>query len=532
MGDNGTGKSTILDALTFALFGKPYRKINKGQLVNSINKRDCVVEVEFKTGGDDYRVVRGIRPNVFEIHRNGKQLSNSDTRDHQDALEKQVMKFAYKAFCQVVVLGAATFLPFMQLNPGQRREIIEDLLGLQVFTAMNVVLKDRIYLCDARKREAMVQFDHAEHTLSLIKDHKAKLLAQTEVDIEEKRGRIKQSSDFIRDNLLLMETARGELAKVSELCKNLDAADDKQAALVLLKTQIETKRAGLSKDLRFFEGHDTCPTCKQDINDGHRTDTIEEKRREITEIDDGLEKLAVKLKKLTDVDTTPRARRIELNTELELLSSRIDYMKLYVIELETDIAGIKQRSDDVDDTVLEEAEKIAAEQKKRIDELTEEHKILFAASVLLKDSGIKARIVKQYVPIINTLITKYMAAMEFMCRFELDENFNEKIMSRYMDEFSYESFSEGQKQRIDLALLFTWRAIARKRNSVSTNLLVLDEVFDRSLDSDGIEYVASIVKQLSADCGVVVISHRDQMIDKFNGTMKFALRKNFSEVIE
>ena len=532
VGENGAGKSTILDAITVALFNKPYRKINKPQLVNAINKRDCVVEVELESGGSEYRIVRGVKPALFEVWRDGKML-DSDPRAQQEDLERRVLRCEYRSFCQVVVLGSATFLPFMQLPPWQRREVIEDLLDLQVFGAMKEVLRKRASEHD----RALAELRHEEQTVStFVRDleaREAKRRAQTDVDVEEKRERIRiarEEIDHVDAKLREVVVSSSELSKledsVARVLKQRDSLRESQM-------KIEINRDESRDELEFFEHSSRCPKCEQEITDDHKAMMVQGHRMHIRDYEEGLKLLDERLtetKRGLDRLVTKIDRAREDQRASSALASKREALVEYVREVASDIASIRERRGDDGDL----AAWVGKLEALRSDlAAAEEHSaVMTIAGNLLQDDGVKARIIRQYVPVINAQLARYMERMEFMCRFELDESFEERILSRNMDEFSYECFSQGEKQRIDLALLFTWREVARMKNSVATNLLILDEVFDKSLDGAGIELVSSIIHELAGDHKVIVISHRDVMVDRFVDVKRFVTRNRFSQLEE
>jgi chromosome segregation ATPase len=422
----------------------------------------------------------------------------------------------------------------MQLTTWERREVIEDLLDLQIFTSMNLVLRERLSLCVNKRHDIRNKKELTENSLKLWIEHRARQYAQTEVDVEEKVTRIAAIDEQLADITENIRAGREETEALMRECAPYPNLENKRNEYVDLRTRIAARRSIIRRDISFFENHAACPTCSQQIDEVHRSEMIALKHAEVDEIDHGFllmekkeDELEQQLKAMTDI----HVKISTIRSEITILQSKYSSLSEYASDLSDDIRNIEKRSVSDDDDRIAKLTTDVEGITKQLDELSDEFDILTVAGTLLKDDGIKAKIVKQYIPVINRLISKYMTAMDFMCKFELDENFNEKILSRYMDEFSYESFSEGQKQRIDLALLFTWRAIAKIRNAISTNLLILDEVFDRSLDDDGVDYVTGIIKQLSKDSKVIVISHKDQILDKFHDIVKFELRKNFSEMV-
>lgn len=536
IGENGAGKSTILDALSFVLFNKPFRKVNKGQLINSITRKDLQVEVEFTIGQNRYHVIRGVKPNLFEVYMNGKLLNqSSDVRDYQEILEKQILKINHKSFCQVVVLGSASFVPFMQLPTGQRREIIEDLLDLQIFTTMNMILKQKAAenVNDIWKAEK--DKDLVEEKIKLVREHMAEIQKNSEKLIKEKKERLK-STDFEISKFIekKFEIDR-DIEKLSEKILDEDAMSKRVNKVSKLKHQLEAKIANLNNDIEFLNNHENCPTCQRNIDEGFKAESIDKKNENIAEVSAGLSQLTAeydkvnsRISEIMEIHSDINAKRMELHRVLTKISS----LEEYKAQIQEEIDSIKVTEKDKDTSKLDELVLDLENSKQLIVRLSEDQVLYQAAGVLLKDGGIKSRIIKQYIPIINKLISKYLSAMDFFVQFELDENFNETIKSRYRDEFSYASFSEGEKMRINLAVLFTWRAVAKLRNSVNTNILIMDEVFDSSLDASGTEEFMKILNQLTNDANVYIISHKtDQIVDKFDNVIRFEKHKNFSKMV-
>jgi DNA repair exonuclease SbcCD ATPase subunit len=535
VGENGAGKSTVLDALSFVLFGKAFRKINKPQLLNSITQKGLVVEIEFDIGLNKYKIIRGIKPTVFEVYMNGQLLNQSaEMKDYQEILEKQILKVNHKSFCQVVVLGSATFQPFMQLSAYQRREIIEDLLDLQIFTTMNSILKDKLLVNNEAINECNYKKKIAEEKIKLTKEHLAELQTNNDQLVEDKKQRIVQTNEQVNELSEQYHKIKNIIEDLKEQTSDEASLKKKLDKLSQLRHQIEAKLSMLKKDVSFFEKHDNCPTCKQEIDLKFKCETVETKNTEISEINDGLKRLSeqyselnIKVQVIMNINNKVTENVLELNRLKTKISSLIEYRD----ELEEEINNIKKNTKTEDGNQLDVIEKELKNIEKDYCNQLEERNILSAASTLLKDGGIKSKIIKQYIPIINKLINKYLSAMDFFVQFELDENFSETIKSRYRDEFSYSSFSEGEKMRINLAILFTWRAVAKLRNSINTNILIMDEVFDSSLDSNGTEEFMKIILNLTSDTNTVIISHKtDQLYDKFSKIVRFEKHKNFSRI--
>ena len=538
VGANGAGKSTILDALTFALFSKPFRKINKPQLLNSINQSDCVVELEFDVGKNKYKVVRGIKPAKFEIYQNGVALDeNASVVDQQKHFEQTILKMNYKSFTQIVVLGSSTFVPFMRLPLAARREIIEDILDIQIFSTMNVNLKEKVKVTNDQLK------DH-EYKLSLIKE-KIDMQKQFMMDIDKKNKEDIQEKEK-RKETLLCEALNYE----TEIISNDETINEKTIAVSdtskvkatiskvdSIKNKITTKQKSYNKEKVFFQQNDSCPTCGQSIEEHFKQEKITLLSDKLAEVEKAMSDLGQQLSDLRSQEDTFILLIDEIN-ELNLknrqLKNDINSLHRRIEELDDDIR--KLRDSDVNQREQFSILKSLSEDGKRIQETVsetkEEKNCLLTAAQLLKDSGIKTRIIKKYLPTMNKLINDYLDKMEFSTSFMLNENFEEVIKSRYRDEFSYESFSEGEKARIDIALLLTWRSIAKLKNSVDTNLLILDEIFDGSLDQNGNSDLGWILKTFDEKTNVFVISHRDNIADKFDRCLRFEKHKNYSYVTE
>ena len=534
IGTNGAGKSTILDALSFALFGKPFRKINKPQLVNSITKKNCVVEVEFNIGSKEYKIIRGMKPTVFEVYQNGNLLNQSaEMKDYQELLEKQIIKVNHKSFSQVVVLGSATFQPFMQLTAAQRREVIEDLLDLQIFTVMNSLLKDKVLVNNENISDVNSKKKIVESKIEMTKQHLEDIQSNNTKLISEKEKLIKDSDNQILELNLKFKEAISKIEKFQNDIGDNESISKKINKLSQLKHQIEAKVAILNKDVEFFTNHENCPTCKQHIDESFRNKTVEEKNAQIKETEDGLKLLTLEYETannrlnqimniMTDIQSI-EMQKVEYRTTINSLTK-------YKDKLEQEINSLKENNVVQNDNKIKEYDLELKELNSNYNEYINEKNILAGASVLLKDTGIKSKIIKQYIPVINKLINKYLSSMDFFVSFELDESFNETIKSRHRDDFTYASFSEGEKQKIDLALLFTWRAIAKLRNSISTNLLIMDEIFDSSLDQNATDYLMNIIGDLAKDNNIFIISHKEHMNEKFQNVLRFKKVKNFSQL--
>ena len=536
VGENGAGKSTILDALTFALFGKPYRNINKPLIVNSINGKECLVELEFTAGSKRYLVRRGIKPNVLEIWFGGAMLhQDARAKDYQDMLERMILKMNYKSFTQIVILGTASFTPFMQLKAADRREVIEDLLDIQIFSNMNAVVKDRLATIKGQMAEYKIRLEAVKEKIELHKKHLEELKRNNQEMIAAKRVEI----DNAKHQLVEFEQAQREhQSQIDTLLMQIgdeSAFGSKHTKLGVLKARIESNKTKLEKEVTFYESNDSCPTCKQSIAPEFKSAAVADCTNKIHEFQRGLEKLQEEqdavVKRLRDIAEV-NSRIQSIGRDIANTTTSISHTRRYIDVLEREVdklTGTGVGSGESMDQSKELFEELTGYIEKR-KKATEEKQYLDVAAHLLKDGGIKTKIIKQYLPIINKLVNKYLAAMEFFVNFTIDEEFNEVIKSRHRDDFSYENFSEGEKQKIDLALLLTWRSIARMKNSVNTNLLVLDETFDSSLDTKGTDALLEILHQMPDNTNIFVISHKDQLHDKFNNSIRFEKKQNFSRI--
>lgn len=536
IGQNGAGKSTLLDALSFGLFGKPFRNILKPQLLNSINNKNAVVEVEFSVGAAEFKIVRGIKPNTFEIYQNSNLINqDSNSRDYQAFLEQNVLKLNHKSFHQVVVIGSASFTPFMQLPPAQRRTIIEELLDIQVFSRMNQLLKEKI----ARTKE---QINDVNNQLEIISE-KVKLQNKYITDVESlAKDQVLLKQEEISNNMVsvrnLQERNSTLSTQISELVdrqKSLKAVETKKNKLAAFGGKFTSSITQFEQDKKFFTDSTLCPTCDQEISAEARTKHIHRCDSEITKISEGLEKLQEELLAVETIETT-LLEEIEQfqNAQMDIVANNASIAALQkaIDKLEADILKIEGTEGDVGAAMADL--KALQIEKERLAELKLSHidgqNYNMIASEMLKDTGIKTKIVKQYLPVINKLVNQYLQILDFFVLFNLDESFNETIKSRYRDEFTYASFSEGEKQRIDLSLLFTWRQIAKMKNSANTNLLILDETFDSSLDNDGIDNLMKILGSVQ-DTNVFVISHKGDVLDsKFRNKIEFVKERNFSRI--
>jgi DNA repair exonuclease SbcCD ATPase subunit len=537
VGENGAGKSTFIEAISYALYGRPFRRINKPQLINAINQKNLLVELEFSIGNKEYIVRRGMKPNVFEIVQDGI-LVNQDAamRDYQEYLEKSILKLNHKSFTQIVTLGSRSFVPFMQLPAGQRREVIEDLLDLQIFSTMNTLLKQKISENKEDIRDVKHHAEICQEKIRLQKEYINSIKLNNDRQIETHKSRIDELKTTNLDLENNIHDLRLEITKISCHMTDHDRVSSKLKELEKIKTAFNDKISKIRKDIEFYDQNDSCPTCKQGIEHSFKCDTVEKKYNQLSESEIALNDIDAKYTELND----QLEEFIEMSSNIASLEKRIleyntqvNSNNNFITKLEEEVKRLstehKQNTDDLDR--LNELKTELNLYVDRHETLIRQKSILDVVGLLLKDGGIKARIIKQYIPIMNKLINKYLASMELAVSFELDENFNETVRSRHRDDFSYDSFSEGEKARIDLAILFAWRAISKLRNANASNLLILDETFDGSLDSTGTEELLKILNSITTDSNIFVISHKaDQMVDKFSNVIRFERVKNFSMI--
>ena len=539
MGSNGSGKSTILDALTFVLYNKPFRKINKPQLVNSVNEKDCLVEIEFSIGSREYKVIRGIKPNVFEIWIDGKvQNQDAAQSDQQKKLEEGILKLNYKSFTQTVILGSATFVPFMQLTSANRRDIVEDLLDIKIFSTMNGILKDRVRSCNEVIREASIRKDMIEDKIemqeSFIKDIEKS--GKERIDRKEK-----QVENLHKEVDVIMDENDGKTLKIMDelqpKLENLNNTKKTLKKLNTIKVKLEQKIQNIVEEHKFFEDNTVCPTCTQPLEEQFRLDKIVDIQEKSKELNEGYKELeaAINVEQEKDIEFTNCSSEINrLNNDISTNNVRISGINRQIKNLRKEIQDVADQVSNRNterETLKNLKEDLDKTEKERSSQREEVSYLDFAHS-LMKDGGVKSKIIKKYLPLMNQQINKYLQMMDFYINFSLDEEFKESIRSPIHEDFSYDSFSEGEKMRIDLSLLFTWRDIAKMRNSASTNLLILDEIFDSSLDGAGTDFFTTIIKFVIQDAHVFVISHKtDELMDKFDRIIKFDKVKGFSKVV-
>jgi DNA repair exonuclease SbcCD ATPase subunit len=535
IGENGAGKSTVLDALCFGLFGKPFRGINKAQLINSVNMSGAVVEVEFKIGSKKIKVVRGIKPNVFEIYVNGKMYNqDANSRDYQKYLEQQILKLNYRSFTQVVILGSSTFIPFMQLKSRHRREVVEEILDIQIFSLMNMLLKQKLKNNAEEIRDIEYKSSLTEEKIDLQDNYIDEMKKNKDKSLKEKTILFASNQEEIhkrQDKVNLSENTNIELIKQ---ISDSDSIKSKYQKLQSIKSTLNEKHRAHSSTINFFETNEDCPTCQQHISELFKTDIIKTKVKDtdkiskgLSELKDELEKYKERQKEIVEVANNIREHEVQIAKDNESILQ----LEKFNSTLQSEIDQLQHADVNKNDyEKLGELKTSLINLKEQKSKLIEDKTYSETAKNMLQDTGIKTKIIKQYLPIMNKLINTYLTSMEFYVNFTLDESFEETIKSRYRDDFSYSSFSEGEKMRIDLALLFTWRAVAKMKNSANTNLLILDEIFDSSLDNTGTDEFLKILNTLGNE-NVFVISHKqDALADKFRSTVKFEKIKNFSHM--
>lgn len=536
VGENGSGKSTMMDAICFALFGKPFRKINKPTLVNSINQKNCLVEIEFETNGQSYKIARGLKPVAFTIHVNGTLLNkDAAVKDYQEVLEKQILRTTFKSFTQIVILGSATFTPFMKLTAYDRRQVLDDLLDIQVFSVMHILAKQKMSELKTQIQTFSIQMNSAKDT--------EKLLIKQINDLKKNSSEIEKTiiEDIQKNNDLKNNILKDVLSWEEKSKEMKDSLGDESKfrsmsnELIPLHTKIKGKIDRLEKENHFFDENDVCSVCHQTIDEHFKNDITNKNKTELASLYDGMKNMISKIteirNKLSDYDAT-KQKINELDTAIKVNKSKMDSIEKYVETKQKELESLANSGEDSllakNLQYLQDAREKIANIEKQVKTANLSKDNLDIVLELLKDGGIKSQIIGKYLPIINQTINKYLTSMDFMVNFYLDENFKETLKSRYRDEFSYENFSEGEKARIDLSLLLTWRLIAKMRNSVNTNLLILDEVFDGSLDTSGSDELVSILKEVVKGCNIFVISHRESMREQFDKMIKVRKEKNYS----
>ena len=538
VGSNGAGKSTILDALTFSLFGKPFRKISKGSLVNSINEKDCMVEIEFRIGKLEYKVVRGIKPNKLEIYCNGQLWNQESTLvEQQKNFEVNVLKMNYKSFTQIVVLGSSTFVPFMKLPGAQRRDIIEDILDIQVFSTMNVLLKDKIRENNEELRDVDYQLDLLKDKIEIQKQNMLSLQQRTQEEINRKQEKVNEYKKTELQGAEDVSVLTQQIGNLNEEMKTYQKSSDKLAKLNTFMIKMTHKMNTCKKEHEFFEKNHVCPTCTQELSEEFRDDKLKEGKTKLDEMNLGFDEIKTAIQE----EQSKFEKFTELSTQVNEINSSISQTNFQLMTIRKQVESLQEEITELEgDNVDKKAEfdklQLLVNSKKDLSKqhasLKQDKDVLSTAGQLLKDNGIKTRIIKTYLPTMNKLINDFLQRMEFYVNFTLDENFEEQIKSRYRDVFSYDSFSEGEKARIDIALLLTWRSIAKLKNSVDTNLLILDEIFDGSLDQSGTSDLGWILRNFDDSTKVFVISHKQGLDDKFDRTISVEKVKNYSTLTE
>ena len=536
VGNNGSGKSTVLDALTFSLFGKPFRKINKSQLINTVNEKDCRVEVEFSIGDIKWMIVRGIKPNLFEIHRDGKCLDQfSSANDQQKWFEQNVLKMNYKSFTQIVILGSSSFVPFMQLSAPNRREVIEDLLDIKIFSSMGNIIKEKLRALKEQTNVLTLKKESLTEKVKMQKNFMEELELQGKNRIKEKKDKINLLEGEILDASDETECLMKDVDMFTSDLEKITGATEKLRELGNLKGKISNKVATITKEHKFFTDNVTCPTCTQPIEEEFRINKIDDAQNKAKELQSGYKQLEQAIKE-----------EEERERQFTNLSKEITKLTHGISQNNTRISGCNRQIRDLESEIQELTNQLANRnsEHEKLNEFKDSLKTTYNELAsrkdtssyydftygLLKDGGVKSKIIKKYLPLINQQINRYLQIMDFYVNFTLDEEFSETVQSPIHEDFSYASFSEGEKMRIDLALLFTWREVARMKNSVNTNLLILDEIFDSSLDEMGTEYFTKIVRFVIKDANVFIISHKTGMEDKFESLIKFEKVKGFSRV--
>ena len=537
IGNNGSGKSTVLDALTFSLFGKPFRKINKPLLVNSVNEKECLVEVELSIGSINWKIVRGIKPNIFEIWRNGTLLDQSAAAlDQQKWLEQNVLKMNYKSFTQIVILGSSTFVPFMQLSASNRREVIEDLLDIKIFSSMSGIIKEKIRQTKDEIKVLQLKKESLNDKVQMQKNFIEELENRASEDIRVKEGKIMglldEENKFMNENIKIVE----ELDDFNKVLNSYTGATEKLRKLGNLKGKISNKVSTITKEHKFFTENTVCPTCDQAIEETFRINRINDAQTKAKELQSGYKELeeAIKEEEERERHFTTLSKEIsKLNNDISQNNARISGCQRQIRSLESEVQKLTDQLANRN-TEHEKLETFKKNLKTTYDDLVSKKDTInyydFSYS-LLKDGGVKSKIIKKYLPLINQQVNRYLQMMDFYINFTLDEEFSETVQSPIHENFSYSSFSEGEKMRIDLALLFTWREVARMKNSVNTNLLIMDEVFDSSLDGFGTEEFMKIIRFVIKDANIFIISHKESLYDKFLHVTKFEKVKGFSRIV-
>lgn len=537
LGDNGAGKSTLLDALCFGLYGKGFRNLKKDLLVNSINNKDLLVEIEFSIGKKEYKVIRGAKPNKFELYVNNTLINqDASMRDYQDHLEKNILKMSHRSFTQVAILGSANFTPFMQLKPRDRRKLVEDLLDISIFSTMKLLLRKKVSDHNIEVKETEHEVEILEERINGLNSQLNALQKNRDEQIQKYESSIEETEANINSLLQRVDEKTEDVVEKKSLIEDSTSQKDRLQQANELERKLSENYKKAIKDVEFYESNEECPTCKQGLDEEHKKQHIQERQSKADEIRTALGEISKQIEstqnRLEDIREVQDAIE-EVQRTIGLLQTEITSNQKYIKKIQTQIEELSKGisgGDEVSDKLTDSEDTLDTLLAKKKDLVDRTH-YFEIAQLLLRDEGIKSRIIKQYVPIMNKLINKYLASLEFYVGFELDENFEETIKSRFRDVFKYENFSQGEKMRIDLALLFTWRAVARMKNSVNTNLLILDEVFDSSLDEAGTDDFLRLLNTLSEKTNAFIISHKgDQLYDKFEEVIRFEKHKNFSRI--
>jgi len=536
IGANGSGKSTLLDALCFSLFNRPFRNIKKEQMVNTINQNDTIVELYFVVGTKNYKIIRGVKPTIFEIYCDGELLNQeASSIDYQNVLEDQILKLNYRAFKQVITLGSSSYQPFMQMRPRHRREVVEEILDIRVLTHMDILTRNQQTDLTTKITDAKHQCDIVQSKYDLESKHLNDLKNRSLDDIDLKKLNLKKNNDAQKDYLQKVQKLDNDYKELQDSIQDKEKVEKKLKELSKLETKIETNLKTHERSLKFFEENDSCPTCTQPLEPEFRGEKRAYEKGKIVTLNDGMKKLVEEITKVEDkllnIDKLSK-KMYDIQIEMSKINTSIEALKNHSDNLHNEIVLLENRDKDTTkiEKELEDFKNQLEETKNQLGQVIEEKKYVDVVREILSDRGAKAKIIKKYLPIMNTLINQYLQSMDFFISFHLDEEFNETVKSRFRDTFDYNSFSEGEKMRIDLALVFTWRAIAKMKNSTNTNLMILDEIFDSSLDNQGTDDFFKIIKKMTNE-NIFIISHKgDILFDKFTNIIKFEKEHNFTRL--
>ena len=539
LGENGAGKSTLLDALCFGLYGRGFRNLKKELLINSVNEKALVVEVEFSVGKKEYKIIRGAKPNIFQIYLDGNMLNqNATVKDYQEQLEKHILKMNYRSFTQVAILGSANFVPFMQLKAVERRKLVEDLLDISIFSTMQDLLRQRVSSHAESVRETKHKINIMEERIQGLSNQLVALQENREQKIAKFELTIDETQNNIDELLLKSQSKRDDIEKRRKTITDQGTVEERFKEAKDLYKQLENRKSTILEEIEFYESNDNCPTCKQGIDEEHKKTHVAEKQSKKADLVNGLERLLETIRKseeriagIHEVSTAIESHQNQIGVIQSEINSNVKFIQRIQGEI-NDLETEGNHNSVTKEQQMDNEEKLDILLSKN-ESLTEQGHYFDIAGTLLRDQGVKQKIIKQYVPVMNNMINKYLAQLEFYVGFELNESFEETIKSRFRDVFKYDNFSQGEKMRIDLALLFTWRAIARMKNSVNTNLLILDEVFDSSLDVAGTDDFLKLLNTLTERTNAFIISHKGEALyDKFNNVLRFEKYKNFSRLAE